>query len=186
MAKKKKKVLSSSVSVRPRQDERLESCPYRCSSSILHDRLCVNHSVVSDSLGPNGLYPTRLLCAWNSPGTNTGVGCHSLLHEGRRESLSHVRFFVTLWTIQSMEVSRPEYSSWWPFSSPGNLPDPGIKPRSPACQADSLPAEPPGKPKHTGVGSLSLLQQIFATQESNWGLTHCRWTLYQLSYQGSP
>lgn len=50
MAKKKKKVLSSSVSVRPRQDERLESCPYRCSSSILHDRLCVNHSVVSDSL----------------------------------------------------------------------------------------------------------------------------------------
>ena len=36
------------------------------------------------------------------------------------------------------------------------------------------------------MGSLSLLQQIFLTQESNWGLLHCRWILYQLSYQGSP
>ena len=52
-------------------------------------------------------------------------------------------------------------------------------------QADSLSAEPPGKPKNTGVGSLSLLQGIFLTQESNWGLLPCRWILYQLSYQGS-
>ena len=51
-------------------------------------------------------------------------------------------------------------------------------------QVDSLPAEPQGKPKNTGVGSLSLLQQIFLTQEFNWGLLHCRWILYQLSYQG--
>ena len=35
-------------------------------------------------------------------------------------------------------------------------------------------AEPPGKSKNTGVGSLSLLQPIFPTQESNWGLLHCR------------
>ena len=53
-------------------------------------------------------------------------------------------------------------------------------------QADSLPAEPQGKPKNTGVGSLTLLQQIFPTQELNWDLLHCRWILYQLSYQGSP
>ena len=46
----------------------------------------------------------------------------------------------------------------------GILPDPGIEPRSPALQADSLPAEPPGKPKNTGVGSLSLLQQILWTE----------------------
>ena len=45
-----------------------------------------------------------------------------------------------------------------------------------------LPAEPPGKPKNTGVGSLSLLQRIFLTQESNWGLLHCRQILYQLSH----
>ena len=40
--------------------------------------------------------------------------------------------------------------------------------------------------KNNGVGSLSLLQGIFPTQESNWSLLHCRWILYQLSYQGSP
>ena len=51
---------------------------------------------------------------------------------------------------------------------------------------DSLPAEPQGKPKNTGVGSLSLLQKIFLIQESNQGLLHCRQILYQLSYQGSP
>ena len=43
------------------------------------------------------------------------------------------------------------------FSSPGDLSNPGIEPRSPALRADSLPAEPQGKPKNTGVGSLSLL-----------------------------
>ena len=61
-----------------------------------------------------------------------------------------------------------------------------FEPRSPTLQVDSLSSESPGKPKNTGVGSLSLLQGIFLTQESNWGLLHCRWILYQLSYQGSP
>ena len=64
---------------------------------------------------------------------------------------------------------------------------PRIKPRSPALQVDSLSAEPPGKPRNTGVGSLSLLQWIFPTQGSNGGLLHCRSSvLYQLSYQGIP
>ena len=84
-----------------------------------------------------------------------------------------------------MELSRPEYWSGYPFPSPGDLPNPGIKPRSPILQADSLPAEPQGKPKNTGVGSLSLLQWIFLTQESNQGLLHCRQILCQLSHQGS-
>jgi len=63
---------------------------------------------------------------------------------------------------------------------------PGIKPRSPTLQVDSLSSKPPEKPKNTGVGSLSLLRVIFMTQELNWGLLHCRWIFYQLSYQGSP
>ena len=92
--------------------------------------------------------------------------------------------------LQSMEFSRPEQWSipqyiFQPFLSPGHLPNPGIKPRPPALWADSLPAEPQGKPENTGVGSLSLLQQMFPTQELNPGLLHCRWILYQLSY-GSP
>ena len=47
----------------------------------------------------------------------------------------------------SMKFSRQEYWSGLPFPSPGNLPNPGIKPKSPALQADSLPSEPPGKPQ---------------------------------------
>ena len=69
--------------------------------------------------------------------------------------------------MDCMELSRPEYWSGEPFPSPGDLPNPGIEPRSPALQADSLPTEPPGKPQNPGVGSLSLLQGIFPTQESN-------------------
>ena len=69
----------------------------------------------------------------------------------------------------SMEFSRPEYWSGRLFFSPEDLSNSGVKPRSPTLQADSLPAEPQGKPKNTGVGSLSLLQGIFQTQESNPG-----------------
>ena len=92
---------------------------------------------------------------------------------------------MTPWTIQTVEFSRPEYWGGQPFPSPGDLLNPGIEPQLPALQADSLPAETQGKPKNTGVGSLSLLQQIFPTQELNWGLLQCRRILYQLSYQGS-
>ena len=49
-----------------------------------------------------------------------------------------------------------------------------------------LPAKPQGKPKNFGMGSLSLLQSIFPTQESNQGILHCRQILHQLGYQGSP
>ena len=81
-----------------------------------------------------------------------------------------------------MEFSRTEYWSEQPFPSPGALTNPGIEPRSPALEADPLPAEPPGKPKNPEVGRLSLLQGIFLTQESGRGLLHCRQILYQLSY----
>ena len=64
---------------------------------------------------------------------------------------SHVRLFVTPWTVAheaslSMEFSRQEYWSGLPFPSPGDLPDPGIEHRSLALQTDSLPSEQPGKP----------------------------------------
>ena len=92
---------------------------------------------------------------------------------------------VTPWTIQFMEFFRPEYWSWSAFPSSGDLSNPGTEPRSPALQADSLPVEPPGKPKNTGMGSLSVFQGNFLTQELDQGLLHCRWILYQLSYHGS-
>ena len=104
----------------------------------------------------------------------------------KSKSLSCVWLFVTPWTIQSLESSRPEYWSEEPFPFSGNLPNPGIEPRSLTLQADALPAEPQGKTKNTAVGSLSLLHGIFPTQESKQGLLHCRQILYQLSYQESP
>ena len=73
-----------------------------------------------------------------------------------------------------MELSRTGHWSGQPFSSPGDLPNPGIEPRSPTLQTDSLPVELQGKPRNTGVGSLSLLQGIIPTQESNQGLLHRR------------
>ena len=71
---------------------------------------------------------------------------------------------------------------WVVFPFSRGLPNPGTEPRSPALQVDSLPAEPQGKPKNTGVGNLSLLQWIFLTQQLNQGLLHCRQILYQLRY----
>ena len=69
-----------------------------------------------------------------------------MLEEWKKErkwkSLSCVRLLAIPWTIQSMEFSRPEYWSGQLFPSSGDLPNPGIKSRSPTLQADSLPAEP--------------------------------------------
>ena len=108
--------------------------------------------------------------------------------------LSHSVVFIALWPhgLQPTRLfcpwgfCRQEYWSGLPCPPPGDLPNPGIKPRSPALQVDSLLTESQGKPKNTGTESLSLLQGFFLTQELNQGLLHCRWIIYQLSYQGSP
>ena len=105
------------------------------------------------------------------------------------EVLSHVWLFVTPWAVAHQapwRFSRQEHWSGLPCPPLGDLPNPGIEPRSPAFQVDSLLSESPGKPKNTGVGSLFLLQGITPTHELNRGLLCCRQILYQLSYQGSP
>ena len=66
------------------------------------------------------------------------------------KSLSRVLLFSTPWTVAdqappSMGFSSQEYWSGLPFPSPGDLPDPGIEPKSPVLQADALTSEPPGK-----------------------------------------
>ena len=68
-----------------------------------------------------------------------------------------------------------------PFSQ-GIFPTQGSNPGFPHCRNIFLPSEPPGKPRNTGVGSLSLLQGIFQIQELNQGLLHYRQILYQLRY----
>ena len=66
---------------------------------------------------------------------------------------------MTPWTVAyqappSTEFSRQECWGGLPFPSPGDLPDPGIKPGSPTLQADALPSEPPGKPLMMGLVTL--------------------------------
>ena len=81
--------------------------------------------------------------------------------------------------------SRQEYWSGLPCPPPGDLPNPGIEPRSPILQVDSLPSEPPGSPR-----ILEGVANPFS-RESSWPriwtrLLHCKWILFQLSYQGNP
>ena len=66
---------------------------------MINEKESESHSVVSNSLRPHGLQPTRLLCPWNSPGKNTGVGSHSLvqaifLTQGWNLCLLHCRQFL--------------------------------------------------------------------------------------------
>ena len=85
---------------------------------------------------------------------------------GRYQSLSHVGLFVSPWTVAHKAPlwNFPGKSTGvgCHFLLQGIFPNPGIKPRSPVLQADSLPAEPQGKPRNIGVGSLSL------SGESSW------------------
>ena len=111
---------------------------------------------MSDSVQPHRWQPTRLPRPWDSPGKNTGVGCHFLL--------------------QCMKVkSESEVAQSCP-----TLSDPMD------CSLTRLlrPWDVPGK--NTGVGCHFLLQEIFLTQGLNPGLPHCRQMLYCLSHQGSP
>ena len=106
--------------------------------------------------------------------------CWFLLYKYMGKLLSRVRLSATPWTVAhpaplSEEVLQARILEWIGYSLlQRTFPNPGFEPRSPTLQADSLPTEPPGKPKNTGVGSLSLLQGIFLTQEPNGGLLHCR------------
>ena len=77
------------------------------------------------------------------------------------------------WTVVhqaplSMEFSRQEYWSGLPCPSPRDLPDPGIKPGSPTLQADSLPSEPPGKPKYANEVQASLCEEWSSGDLRTW------------------
>jgi len=103
-------------------------------------------SIVSDSLRPHGLQPTRPLCPWDSPGKNNGVGCHFLLHLGSP--------FNQLHAVLSRSVV-------------SNCDDMDCR-----LPSSSVLGVSPGK--NIGVGFHSLLQGIFANQGSNPSLLHCR------------
>ena len=87
------------------------------------------------------------------------------------ESHSVVSDSATPWSDYTVHgILQARILEWVAVPFSRDLPNPGIKSRSPALRVDSLPAEPQGKSKNTGVGSLSVLQRIFQTQELNRGL----------------
>ena len=139
----------------------------------------LSRSVMTDSLWPHGLQPAKLLCPWEFFRQEywSGLPCPppedlpNLGIEPRSPALQQILYHLS-------HQGSPRILVWvaYPFSRGSSWL------RSPTLQVDSLPFEPPGKSKNSGVSSLSLLQGIFLTR----GLLHCRWILYQLSYQGSP
>jgi len=107
--------------------------------------------------------------------------CEYICIQKKWKLLSHVRLCDPMdYMVHGILQARILEWEAFPFSRGSS------QPRSPTLQADALPAEPQGKPKNARVGGLSLFQPIFLTQESNWGLLHCRQILYQLSYQEAP
>ena len=136
------------------------------------------------------LYATRWTAVHQTPLSTgfsrqeywSGLSFPFPMHACMLSRFNPVQLCVTLWTaahqaLMSMGFSRQEYWSRLPFLSPGDLPNQGSNLR-PLCllhrQADSLLSKPPGKLKNTEVGSLSLLQKIFTTQDLKRGLLHCR------------
>ena len=115
----------------------------------------------SDSLQPYGLKPARLLCPWDSPSRNTGVGCHALFQ-------GIFPLFASPWTVTcqallSMGFSKQEYWNGLPCPLPGDFPDPEIKPAfsvAPALQADSLLLSHRGKPKSVFFSTKNNLKYL--------------------------
>ena len=90
------------------------------------------------------------------------VPSEDALKKVKVKSLSRVQLFVTSWTVAhqappSVGFSRQECWSGLPFPSPGDLPNPGIEPGSPALQADALPSESPGKLEDALSSSLKKI-----------------------------
>ena len=113
-----------------------------CLRIIYHKILCVNMSQINLLI--------RMKTKWEENIVSYLTGNTFFLCK-KWKLLSCVWLFATLWTIThqaplSMGFSTQEYWNGLPCSPPGTLPNPGIKPRSPAWQADSFTTEPAGKP----------------------------------------
>ena len=137
-------------------------CPQRNFGYTIHVHMGmhVSCSVMSDSLQPHGLQPTRLLCPWGSPGKKTRVHSHSLLQEIVLTQGSKLHLLCLLHCRQILNhwaTGEALYAEWSEVKVPQSCPA--------LCDPMDCPWNSPGQ--NTGVGSLSLLQGIFLIQELN-------------------
>ena len=119
---------------------------FLCKSIII---ICLYHRIVVNQR-VNPQYSININCYWLLLFRRWDISnlVQSKWSEVKVKSLSHVRLFATPWTVTyqappSMGFSRQEHWNGLPFPSPGDLPNPGIEPRSPALQAEALTSEPP-------------------------------------------
>ena len=111
---------------------------------------------------------------------------YTLVYESVKwKSLSHVWLFVTPMGFTVHGILQARILEWVAFSFSRGSSQPRGWTQVSCIAGGFFTSWAKGKPKNTGVGSLSLPQWIFLTQESNWGLMHCRQILYHLSYQRS-
>ena len=120
---------------------------------------------------------TRLLCPWNSPGQNTGVGCHALLQgssqpRDRTQVYPHCRWIFYHLSHQGSlkRTVKVKVTQLCPT----------------LCNPTDYTVHGIFLGQNIGVDSLSLLQGIFSTQGSNPGLLHFRQIIYHLKHKGSP
>ena len=158
----------------------MSKCPLECGPWIYlsHGPVLWLVAQLCPTLRPHGLQPARLLCPWDSPGKNTGVGCHALLQgifptPGSNPDLLHCRWIL----YHLSQQGSPRTLEWWPIPSPGGLPDSGIKLGSPALQADSLPAELPGKQWSTNVGQVFAHWNKFSWNGWRGGDVNCHYLM---------
>ena len=123
--------------------------PYICMYVCMYVCVCIYIYIYTHSWA--SLTPLSTPPLKSAQNTSLSSLCYTAM--SHCECVSHccVRLFVTPWIVVcqsplSMEFSRQEYWSGLPFPSPGDLPDSGIKPRTPELQTDSLPSEPNGSP----------------------------------------
>ena len=119
-------------------------------------------SMLCGSLSGRGVWGRMDTCVYVAESPHLSAETGTALLIGSVHVLSCVWLLATPWTVApqaplSVGFSRQEYWSGLPCPPPGDLPNPEVEPRFPTWQVESLPYEPPGKPKNTGIGSLSLL-----------------------------
>ena len=136
---------------------------------------------------PHRCQSTRLPRPWDSPGKNTGVGCHFLLQCVKVKSESEVaQSCPTLSDPMDHSLQTPPSMGFSRQGSYQRLLWVKVTQLCLTLQPHGLYSSWNSPGQNTEVGSLSLLQGIFPTQGLNPGLLHCRWILYQLSHKVSP